>query len=150
MSQMIREFAQSLTKKEKSYLWDHVYRYAGVEGTTAEEHQSCNESSFGFQFGRLVEYVLNFLTGDCELEKKIFAKALKMYENQSYVQPRSGQFFLSRSGQFSEGSFGFDPKNLKSIRTRLNALGIDTTTMTNQQLRNNVRILKDLEDEHYG
>ena len=43
-----------------------------------------------------------------------------------------------------------DPKNLKSIRTRLNALGIDTTTMTNQQLRNNVRILKDLEDEHYG
>jgi len=77
MSQMIREFAQSLTKKEKSYLWDHVYRYAGVEGTTAEEHQSCNESSFGFQFGRLVEYVLNFLTGDCELEKKIFAKALK-------------------------------------------------------------------------
>ena len=63
---MIREFAQSLTKKEKSYLWDHVYRYAGVEGTTAED-----------QFGRLVEYVLNFLDGDCKLEKKIFAKALK-------------------------------------------------------------------------
>ena len=66
MSQMIREFAHSLTKKEKSYLWDHVYRYAGVEGTTAED-----------QFGRLVEYTLNFLDGDCELEKKIFAKALK-------------------------------------------------------------------------
>ena len=41
------------------------------------------ESSFGLQFGRLIEYVLNFLDGDCELEKKIFAKALKMYENQS-------------------------------------------------------------------
>jgi len=50
------------------------------------------------------------------------------------------------------GSFGFDPKNLKSIRTRLNALGIDTTNMTHQQLRNNVRmgIVKDLEDESFG
>ena len=72
MSKMIREFAHSLTKKEKTYLWDHVHRYAGVEGISA-----------GDQFGRLIEYVLNFLDGDYELEKKIFAKALKMYENQS-------------------------------------------------------------------
>jgi len=50
------------------------------------------------------------------------------------------------------GSFGFEPKNLQSIRTRLNALGIDTTNMTHQQLRNNVRmgIVKDLEDESFG
>ena len=47
-------------------------------------------------------------------------------------------------------SFGLDPKNLESIRTRLNALGIDTTTMTHQQLRNNARIIKDLEDESFG
>ena len=46
MSKMIREFAHSLTKKEKTYLWDHVFRYAGVEGTTAEEYQSCNLSRF--------------------------------------------------------------------------------------------------------
>ena len=36
-----------------------------------------SESSFGFQFGRLIEYVPNFLDGDCELEKKIIAKALQ-------------------------------------------------------------------------
>jgi len=41
----IQEFAHSLTKKEKTYLWDHVFRYAGVQGTTAEEYQSCNLST---------------------------------------------------------------------------------------------------------
>jgi hypothetical protein len=64
----IQAFAKSLTKQEKSYLWNHVYRYAGVEGRTAEE-----------QFGRLIEYVLNFLNGDSEMEEKIYAKALKMF-----------------------------------------------------------------------
>ena len=76
----IQAFARSLTKQEKTYLWDHVFRYAGVEGTTATE-----------QFERLIEYVLNFLEtkagtapalvdGDSEMEEKIFAKALKMFE----------------------------------------------------------------------
>ena len=53
------------------------------KGSARESTKAVVESSFGFQFGRLVEYVLNFLDGDYELEKKIFAKALKMYENQS-------------------------------------------------------------------
>ena len=65
MSQ-IQAFAKSLTKQEKTYLWDHVFRYSGVEGTTATE-----------QFERLIEYVLNFLDGDSEMEEKIFAKALQ-------------------------------------------------------------------------
>ena len=64
----VQTFAKSLTKQEKTYLWEHVFRYAGVEGTTATE-----------QFERLIEYVLNFLDGDSEMEKKIFAKALKMF-----------------------------------------------------------------------
>ena len=77
----IQAFAKSLTKQEKTYLWNHVFRYAGVEGTTSTE-----------QFERLIGYVLNFLEtkagytapalvdGDSEMEEKIFAKALKMFE----------------------------------------------------------------------
>ena len=60
-SPQIEAFAKSLTKQEKSYLWDHVFRYAGVEGTT------------------VIEYVLNFLDGSSEMEEKIYAKALKMF-----------------------------------------------------------------------
>lgn len=71
MSQ-IQEFTKSLTKKEKSFLWDHVHRYAGVEGTTAKE-----------QFGKLVEYVLNFLDGDTDVERAIFNKALRMFPSSS-------------------------------------------------------------------
>ena len=67
-SQTNQAFAKTLTKQEKSYLWNHVHRYAGVEGTTAQE-----------QFARLIEYVLNFLNGDSEMEENITAKALKMY-----------------------------------------------------------------------
>ena len=65
----IKAFAKSLTKKERMYLWDHVRRYAGVEGTSAKE-----------QFARLIEYVLNCLNGDSNMEKNIYAKALKMYD----------------------------------------------------------------------
>ena len=64
----IKAFTKTLTNQEKSYLWDHVFRYAGVEGTTATE-----------QFERLIEYVLNFLDGSSEMEEKIYAKALKMF-----------------------------------------------------------------------
>ena len=64
-----RKFARSLTKSERTYLWEHVYRYAGVEGVSAKE-----------QFQQLVMYVLNFLGGDSTIEKKIFAKAMKMFE----------------------------------------------------------------------
>ena len=63
------EFAATLTRAEKTYLWDHVHRYAGVENSTAKE-----------QFLRLVEYVLNFFDGDSEIETKIFAKAMKAFE----------------------------------------------------------------------
>ena len=61
-------FARSLTGAEKSYLWQHVFRYAGVEGTTAQE-----------QFKRLVEYVLNFLTGESDIEQAVFAKAMAVF-----------------------------------------------------------------------
>ena len=64
----IKEFVKTLTKAERTFLWDHVHRYAGVEGTTASE-----------QFQRLIEYVLNFLTGDTPKEKSIFEKALTMF-----------------------------------------------------------------------
>ena len=63
-----KEFAATLTHAEKKYLWAHVHRYAGLEGSTAKE-----------QFQRLVEYVLNFLDGDSEIETKIFAKAMKAF-----------------------------------------------------------------------
>jgi len=64
-----REFVRSLTGSEKTYLWEHVFRYAGVEGVSAKE-----------QFARLIEYVLNFLGGEGTMEKRVFAKAMKMYE----------------------------------------------------------------------
>lgn len=58
-----KQFADTLTRAEKTYLWDHVHRYA-VENSTAKE---------------LVEYVLNFFDGDSEIETKIFAKAMKAF-----------------------------------------------------------------------
>ena len=67
-SERVQAFAKSLTKKERRYLWSHVYRYAGVEGVTASE-----------QFERLIEYVLNFLDGSSKMETAIYAKALKMF-----------------------------------------------------------------------
>jgi len=67
--QQIRKFVRDLTRGEKNYLWNHVYRYAGVEGTTVQE-----------QFKQIVSYVLNFLDGESELEKRIYAKALKVFE----------------------------------------------------------------------
>ena len=67
--QQQQKFVQDLTGGEKNYLWSHVYRYAGVEGTTAKE-----------QFQQIVSYVLNFLTGESDLEKRIYAKALKVFE----------------------------------------------------------------------
>ena len=70
----IQAFAKSLTKQEKTYLWNHVFRYAGVEGTTSTE-----------QFEQLIEYVLNFLDGESEMEEKIFAKALKMFTGSCFV-----------------------------------------------------------------
>ena len=63
-----REFVRSLTVAEKTYLWSHVLRYAGVDGVSAKE-----------QFARLVEYVLNFLGGDAPIEKRIFEKALQKF-----------------------------------------------------------------------
>ena len=50
----------------------------GSPKATFDERRAGNYNcSFGFQFGRLIEYVLNFLSGDSKMEKKIFAKALK-------------------------------------------------------------------------
>ena len=63
-----KEFAATLSHAEKKYLWGHVHRYAGVENSTAKE-----------QFQRLVEYVLNFFDGDSEIERSIFAKAMKAF-----------------------------------------------------------------------
>ena len=68
MSSQTEAFVKTLTKSEKSYLWDHVFRYAGVEGSTAKE-----------QFAKLVEYVLNFLDGESKMETSIFGKAMKMF-----------------------------------------------------------------------
>jgi hypothetical protein len=63
-----REFVRSLTVAEKAYLWEHVNRNAGVEGVSAQE-----------QFARLIEYVLNFLDGGAPIQKRVFAKAMKMF-----------------------------------------------------------------------
>ena len=63
-----RTFVRSLTDAERRYLWEHVYRYVGVEGTTVQD-----------QFNRLVEYVLNFLTGESDIEQAIFAKAMTVF-----------------------------------------------------------------------
>ena len=65
MSAQQKKFLRSLTKPEKNYLFSHVVRYDGVEGVTAEE-----------QFKELISYVLNFLTGDHELEIMIYKKAM--------------------------------------------------------------------------
>jgi hypothetical protein len=62
------EFVKSLTALEKRYVWEHVYRYAGVEGVSADE-----------QLKRPIEYVLNFLGGVATIEKRVFAKAMKMF-----------------------------------------------------------------------
>ena len=59
------QFAKSLTRAQTKYLWDHIHRYGGVDGVSAKE-----------QFQQLVAYVLNFLTGNHNLERKIYAKAL--------------------------------------------------------------------------
>ena len=67
-NQKRREFVRSLTGAEKTYLWSHVFRYAGVEGVSAKE-----------QFARLIMYVLNFFNGDSDIEKRVFAKALQMF-----------------------------------------------------------------------
>ena len=61
--EQIQAFAHTLTEKERRDLWSHVHRYAGLDGTTAKE-----------QFGRLIEYVLNFY----DPESTIYQKALKM------------------------------------------------------------------------
>ena len=63
------KFARSLTVAERKYLWAHVFRYDGVGGVSATE-----------QFQNLITYVLNFLAGESDMEKKIFAKALEMFE----------------------------------------------------------------------
>ncbi len=74
MSQQQIAFVRSLTRGEKKYLWDHVFRYAGVEDTTTKE-----------QFAQIIMYVLNFLTGDSDIrnsfliEKRIHAKAMAMF-----------------------------------------------------------------------
>ena len=65
----VQEFVKTLTKAEREFLWAHVFRYAGVEGTTAKE-----------QFKKLISYVLNFLDGSGEMEQKIYAKALQAFE----------------------------------------------------------------------
>ena len=62
---LIQAFVKTLTKKEREYVWDHVYRYVGVEGSTAAE-----------QFARLIEYVLFWFDGS----STIFGKALKMFD----------------------------------------------------------------------
>ena len=67
--QQQHQFVRSLTGGEKSYLWSHVFRYAGAEGMTAQE-----------QFGKIIMYVLNFLNGEGDIDKRIYAKALKMFE----------------------------------------------------------------------
>ena len=67
---LIQAFVKTLTKKEREYVWDHVYRYVGVEGSTAAE-----------QFARLIEYVLFWLDGSSKMETSIFDKALKMFDH---------------------------------------------------------------------
>ena len=64
-----KDFVESLTGDEKTYLWRHVYRYDGVDGVSAQE-----------QLARLVEYVLNFLDGTSDIEQSIYSKALKTFE----------------------------------------------------------------------
>jgi len=61
-------FVNSLTRDEKNYLWDHIYRYDGVQGISAKE-----------QFEKIISYVLNFLDGTSDIEQRIYAKALEMF-----------------------------------------------------------------------
>ena len=65
--EVIKSFVNKLTNAERTYLWDHVYRYSGVEGVPAAQ-----------QFQRLIEYVFNFLDGSSKMEKGIWNKALGM------------------------------------------------------------------------
>ena len=67
-SQQQQTFVRSLTRGEKSYLWRHIFKYAGVEGTSAKE-----------QFEKIISYALNFLTGESDIEQRIYAKALEMF-----------------------------------------------------------------------
>ena len=69
MSSQQREFDRSLTVAERTYLWAHVYRYNGIDGVSAKD-----------QFAQLIMYVLNFLNGESAIEKRIFAKAMTMFE----------------------------------------------------------------------
>jgi hypothetical protein len=64
-----KEFVDTLAQDEKDYLSVHVLRYDGVEGVSADE-----------QFSQLVMYVLNFLDGEAPIEKRVYAKAMKMFE----------------------------------------------------------------------
>ena len=64
-----QKYVETLTEEEKDYLSVHVLRYDGVQGVSAEE-----------QFSQLVMYVLNFLGGECDIEKSIYAKALEMFD----------------------------------------------------------------------
>jgi len=70
MSAQQKKFLKSLSKLEKYYLFSHVVKYDGVEGVTAEE-----------QFKQLISYVLNFLTGDHDLEKMIYNKAMLRFHD---------------------------------------------------------------------
>ena len=68
----VQKFVRSLTPTEKTYLWGHVYRYAGVGGSSAKE-----------QFKKLISYVLQFLSGESEdhdVAKRVYTKALAMFE----------------------------------------------------------------------
>ena len=60
-------FLESLTEAERKYVFAHVFRYDGVQGVSAKE-----------QMKVLPMYVLNFLDGECDIEKKIFEKAMKV------------------------------------------------------------------------
>ena len=68
MSPQQLAFVDSLTTVEKEYLWGHILRYAGIEGSTKEE-----------QFGQIIMYVLNFFNEDDDMHQRIYAKALQMF-----------------------------------------------------------------------
>ena len=73
-----------------------------LTGPPQRSTKARDNRTFGLQFKRLIEYVLNFLNGSSEMEKNIYAKALqpkaasealalvKMYENQPQ-QPQPPQ-----------------------------------------------------------
>ena len=61
------KFLESLTEAERKYVFAHIWRYDGVQGVSAKE-----------QFKVIPMYVLNFLDGECDIEKAIFKKAMKI------------------------------------------------------------------------